>query len=150
MYLKWLKRRWFFSQLNHSSSLIQASFDRNSRSCSEMLMKTNIAFFRDMLEEISELSLTASWKKIRSQIKDDPRYAKFSSSDRVSISFDLGQLQLKNTHFALFVVVVVVLISEMWKRIQWIYERQNGSCQSRFPWTSEGNLYTPSILVEHW
>lgn len=38
--------------------------------------------FRDMLEEIGELTLTTSWKKIRSLIKDDVRYAKFSSSDR--------------------------------------------------------------------
>lgn len=36
-----------------------------------------------MLEEIGELTLTTSWKKIRSLIKDDVRYAKFSSSDRV-------------------------------------------------------------------
>ena len=39
-----------------------------------------------MLDEISDLSLTVNWKKVRSLIKDDPRYAKFSSSDRVSFS----------------------------------------------------------------
>ena len=36
-----------------------------------------------MLEEIGELNLTTAWKKVRGLIKDDPRYAKFSSSDRV-------------------------------------------------------------------
>lgn len=36
-----------------------------------------------MLEEIGELTLTTAWKKVRGLIKDDPRYAKFSSSDRV-------------------------------------------------------------------
>lgn len=38
---------------------------------------------RDMLDEIGELTLTTTWKKVRGLIKDDPRYAKFSSSDRV-------------------------------------------------------------------
>jgi transcription elongation regulator 1 len=37
-----------------------------------------------MLEEIGELTLTTAWKKVRGLIKDDPRYAKFSSSDRVT------------------------------------------------------------------
>jgi len=39
--------------------------------------------FREMLDEIGELTLNTAWKKIRSLIKDDPRYGKFSSSDRV-------------------------------------------------------------------
>ena len=53
-------------------------------------------FFRDLLDEIGELSLTISWKKIRSQIKDDPRYAKFSSSDRVRncVIFSLFQWEM--------------------------------------------------------
>jgi len=38
--------------------------------------------FREMLEEISDLTLTTTWKKIRNLIKEDPRYGKFSSSDR--------------------------------------------------------------------
>ena len=39
--------------------------------------------FREMLDEIGELTLNTAWKKVRSLIKDDPRYDKFSSSDRV-------------------------------------------------------------------
>lgn len=41
------------------------------------------SFNREMLDEIGELTLNTAWKKVRSLIKDDPRYAKFSSSDRV-------------------------------------------------------------------
>lgn len=44
-------------------------------------------FFREMLDEIGELTLNTAWKKVRSLIKDDPRYDKFSSSDRVNICF---------------------------------------------------------------
>lgn len=36
-----------------------------------------------MLGEISELTLTSSWKDIKKLVKEDPRYSKFSSSDRV-------------------------------------------------------------------
>jgi len=48
----------------------------------EKLSLKKKAKFRNMLDEISDLSLTVNWKKVRSLIKDDPRYAKFSSSDR--------------------------------------------------------------------
>lgn len=40
--------------------------------------------YREMLDEIADMGLTTPWKKIRGLIKEDPRYAKFSSSDRVS------------------------------------------------------------------
>lgn len=39
--------------------------------------------FRELLSETSELSLTSSWKEIKKIIKEDPRYSKFSSSERV-------------------------------------------------------------------
>ena len=38
--------------------------------------------FREMLSEIKELDLTTTWRDVRRQIKDDPRFLKFSSSDR--------------------------------------------------------------------
>ncbi len=66
-----------------------------------------------MLDEIGELTLTTAWKKVRGLIKDDPRYAKFSSSDRV-ISII--------TVIFLFSWWLMILPLEMWKRIQWIYE----------------------------
>lgn len=40
--------------------------------------------FREMLNEISDLNLDSSWKEIRKSIKEDVRYVRFSSSDRVS------------------------------------------------------------------
>lgn len=40
--------------------------------------------FREMLEEIPSLELTSSWKEIKKLVKDDPRYLKFNSSERVS------------------------------------------------------------------
>lgn len=41
--------------------------------------------FREMLEEIPSLELTSSWKEIKKLVKDDPRYLKFNSSERVSL-----------------------------------------------------------------
>lgn len=42
--------------------------------------------FRELLDEVgASTELTASWKDIKKQLKDDPRYTKFSSSDRVKI-----------------------------------------------------------------
>lgn len=38
--------------------------------------------FRDCLTEVKGLSLTSTWRDVRRQIKDDPRYLKFSTSDR--------------------------------------------------------------------
>ncbi|XP_015109979.1 transcription elongation regulator 1 isoform X1 [Diachasma alloeum] len=39
--------------------------------------------FRELLDEVgASTELTASWKDIKKQLKDDPRYTKFSSSDR--------------------------------------------------------------------
>jgi hypothetical protein len=39
--------------------------------------------FRELLDETGEVTLTSSWKEIKKLVKDDPRYSKFSSSDRV-------------------------------------------------------------------
>jgi len=38
--------------------------------------------YRKMLEECKGIELDSSWKEIKKIIKDDPRYMKFSSSDR--------------------------------------------------------------------
>lgn len=40
--------------------------------------------FREMLDELPQIQLTSSWKEIKKLIRDDPRYLKLSSSDRVS------------------------------------------------------------------
>jgi len=56
----------------------------------EELSKRKKEKFREMLNEISDLTLDSSWKEIRKSIKEDVRYVRFSSSDRVS--------KLKITH----------------------------------------------------
>ncbi|KAL5022911.1 hypothetical protein ScPMuIL_002066 [Solemya velum] len=46
------------------------------------LAKKNREMFHKLLTETQELTLTSSWKEIKKIIKEDPRYSKFSSSDR--------------------------------------------------------------------
>ncbi|XP_067928748.1 transcription elongation regulator 1-like isoform X2 [Watersipora subatra] len=48
----------------------------------EVLTKRNKEMFHSLLETCSEVTLTSTWKEIRKLIKDDPKYSKFSSSDR--------------------------------------------------------------------
>ncbi|ESO09267.1 hypothetical protein HELRODRAFT_156427 [Helobdella robusta] len=48
----------------------------------EALKKKNREMFRRLLDETSEVTLTSKWKEIKKLVKDDPRYKKFSSSDR--------------------------------------------------------------------
>ncbi|XP_015374118.1 PREDICTED: transcription elongation regulator 1 isoform X1 [Diuraphis noxia] len=48
----------------------------------EELTKRKKEKFREMLNEISDLTLDSSWKEIRKSIKEDVRYVRFSSSDR--------------------------------------------------------------------
>lgn len=43
------------------------------------LMKKKREKFREMLDEISTLQLTSTWKEIKKLVKDDPRYLKYSS-----------------------------------------------------------------------
>ncbi|KAL1115966.1 hypothetical protein AAG570_005461 [Ranatra chinensis] len=38
--------------------------------------------FRELLNETQEVTLSSTWKEVRKLIKEDPRYIKFSSSDR--------------------------------------------------------------------
>lgn len=40
--------------------------------------------FREMLTETPHLELTSSWKEIKKLIRDDPRYIKYNSSEKVS------------------------------------------------------------------
>nr|XP_006816425.1 PREDICTED: transcription elongation regulator 1-like [Saccoglossus kowalevskii] len=46
------------------------------------LSKRKTEQFKLMLTESPHVTLTTSWKDVRKHIKDDPRYVKFSSSDR--------------------------------------------------------------------
>jgi transcription elongation regulator 1 len=48
----------------------------------ESLKKKNKEMFHKLLDETSEVTLTSHWKEIKKIIKEDPRYSKFSSSDR--------------------------------------------------------------------
>ena len=48
------------------------------------LQRKNKELFHKLLDETPSLSLTSRWKEVKKQIKEDARYTKFSSSDRVS------------------------------------------------------------------
>jgi len=48
----------------------------------DVLNKKKKASYHELLGECSEVTLTASWKDVKKAIKDDPRFEKFSSSDR--------------------------------------------------------------------
>lgn len=37
---------------------------------------------RELLEELPDLHLDSNWKDLKKELKDDPRYTKFSSSDK--------------------------------------------------------------------
>ncbi|XP_037088891.1 transcription elongation regulator 1-like, partial [Pollicipes pollicipes] len=47
----------------------------------EQLSKKKKEKFRELLDELN-VELASSWKDVKKQMKDDPRYSKFSSSDR--------------------------------------------------------------------
>lgn len=53
----------------------------------ESLSKKKRDKFREMLEEFPKMELTSSWKDVKKVVKEDPRYLKFNSSDRVSFIF---------------------------------------------------------------
>ncbi|XP_065216790.1 transcription elongation regulator 1 [Planococcus citri] len=48
----------------------------------EQLTKKKREKFRELLDETTEINLNSSWKEVRRLIRDDPRYSKFSSSER--------------------------------------------------------------------
>lgn len=50
----------------------------------EHLLRKKREKFRELLDETPEVSLTSGWKEIKRLIKEDPRYTKFASSERVS------------------------------------------------------------------
>ena len=49
------------------------------------LTKKNREMFHRLLSETTDITLTSQWKDVKKLIKEDPRYGKFSSSDRVSL-----------------------------------------------------------------
>lgn len=50
----------------------------------EHLIRKKREKFRELLDETVGVSLTSNWKEIKKSIKEDPRYTKFASSERVS------------------------------------------------------------------
>jgi len=54
----------------------------------ETLMKKKRQSFREMLDDIADVSLVSNWKDVKKLIRDDPRYTKFASSERVSWKLD--------------------------------------------------------------
>lgn len=63
----------------------------------ENLAKKSKEMFHKLLDETTEFSLTSTWKEVKKLIKEDPRYSKFSSSDRVSSQY-LVTLKLVSWH----------------------------------------------------
>ncbi len=53
----------------------------------DQLSKKKRDKFREMLDEIPKLSLVASFKDIKKQIRDDPRYLKYNSSEKCEREF---------------------------------------------------------------
>ncbi|XP_073830880.1 uncharacterized protein [Musca autumnalis] len=51
------------------------------------LMKKKREKFREMLDEITTLELTSSWKDVKKLIKDDPRYLKYNNSEKCEREF---------------------------------------------------------------
>lgn len=52
----------------------------------EVLSQKSRTQFHKLLEETSAITLTSKWKEVKKLIKEDPRYSKYSSSDRVRTS----------------------------------------------------------------
>lgn len=50
-------------------------------------MKKKREKFREMLDEITSLELTSSWKDIKKLIKEDPRYLKYNNSEKCEREF---------------------------------------------------------------
>lgn len=48
----------------------------------EGLLRKKKEKFRELLSEVKGIDLKTEWRDVRRQVKDDPRYLKFSSSDR--------------------------------------------------------------------
>ena len=46
------------------------------------MLLTSALLFRELLSELGDISLDAAWKDVKKDLKDDPRYTKFSSSDK--------------------------------------------------------------------
>lgn len=51
----------------------------------EALLKKKRQSFREMLDETPEVNLISNWKEIKKIIREDARYTKFASSERVRI-----------------------------------------------------------------
>lgn len=64
------------------SSLDRSEKESLFESHIDSLIKKKREKFRQMLDEIKELSLSSVWRETRRLIKDDSRYLKFSTSDR--------------------------------------------------------------------
>lgn len=59
----------------------------------ETLLRKKREKFRELLDETAEVSLTSTWKEIKKIIREDPRYTKFASSERVGL---LNDIQINN------------------------------------------------------
>lgn len=68
-------------------------------------MKKKRDKFREMLDEITTLELTSTWKDIKKIIRDDPRYLKYSNSDKVFV-----EVNSKSS----FLIIIFPLV---WKRV---------------------------------
>lgn len=48
----------------------------------EQLQRKKKDKYRDLLDETTAITLSSTWKEVKKMIRDDPRYGKFSSSER--------------------------------------------------------------------
>jgi len=60
----------------------------------DLLLKKKRDKFREMLDEIINIKLTSSWKEIKKSVKEDPRYLKFNSSEKVNLTFILMYINI--------------------------------------------------------
>lgn len=81
---------------DHRFPMIEAALERDER---ERLFNEHVHGlekkkrdkFREMLDEIPNVDFSSSWKDVKRLIRDDPRYLKYNSSERVSCAA-VGQL----------------------------------------------------------
>lgn len=75
----------------------------------EQLSRKKRDKFRELLDEVgASTELTASWRDIKKLLKDDPRYLKFSSSDRVR-----NLIKNENDRYYICILYLYIIFAEM-------------------------------------
>lgn len=74
---------------DHRFPMVEVALEREERERLfnehvNMLEKKKRDKFREMLDEMPSLDFGSSWKEVKRQIRDDPRYMKYNSSEKVT------------------------------------------------------------------